>query len=75
MTWVGTIKMNENTIDNIRSVCTEIEAKDKSFHWKIENNHLLITHENKDILWKKIVWLVNKVEGLKGNKFKVKWSG
>lgn len=73
--WIGLIKMRENTSEDVVKTCKEIELKDESFKWKVEDSHLLITHENKDILWKKVLWLVNRVEALKGCKFKVKWSG
>jgi hypothetical protein len=75
MTWIGSIKMNENTIEEVRKICQEIELKDESFKWKVDDNKLLITHENnKNLVYKRVLWLINKVKPLEGCKFKVKWS-
>lgn len=70
--WVGKINLKEGTKDDVEKVCSDIESKDQTFKWEISDNHLLISHENnRNKVYARVVWLINKVEALKGCKFQV----
>jgi len=73
--WKGKINLKEGTEEEVRKICGDISAKDKSFQWEIKGQALFLTHENKDILWKKLLWMVNKVKALEGQNFSVKRDG
>lgn len=73
MTWIGSIQIRKDTTEDVTKVCEDIANKDESFQWKIENGKLLITHNDKNIMYKKLIWMLNKVEVLKGCKFMVKY--
>jgi len=72
MTFVGIIQINPDIVDDVRRICQNIEAKDSSFKWEINGYNLLISHENnRNKVYARVVWLINKVEPLKGCKFRV----
>jgi len=71
----GIIQLKENTSEEISNICNKIKEVDSSFNYEIKDNHLFISHESKDVVWKRLTWLINKVELLKGCKFKVNLYG
>lgn len=73
--WEGIIQIKPNTFNEINKICTDISRKDSDFNFKIQENKLIVIHNDRNRLYKKIIWLINKVKPLEGCKFKVTRNG
>jgi hypothetical protein len=69
--WQGIIKFDNKNFDAVRKVCVDISLKDSTFSWTMEQGKLIIKGDDRNKTYKKVVWLINKVEYLKGCPFNI----
>lgn len=67
MTYLATIDLPANAVENVNKVCEDIYSRDKTFIYKFyrrndDEQRLMIECKDKDESWKRITWLTHKVD-------------
>jgi hypothetical protein len=71
MQWTGKIRFDEKHSDSVKRICGDIELKDNTFKWNIDKNVLMLEGGNRNLIYRRVVWMINKVDYLKGCRFVV----